>query len=82
MDHRIKLTRNVQVFRHVLLYKSKTIISEVLLDVLNAFNDTAEEALVTDTLQTELRSIPTFGQPNAFIDPRRAMVSVRLSLGR
>jgi hypothetical protein len=55
---------------------------EVLLDVLNAFNDTAEEALVTDTLQTELRSVPTFGQPNVFIDPRRAMVSVRLSLGR
>jgi hypothetical protein len=54
---------------------------ELLVDVLNALNDTAEEALVTDALQTELRSNPTFGQPNAFIDPRRAMVSVRLSLG-
>jgi hypothetical protein len=54
---------------------------EVLLDILNAFNATAEEALITDTLQTELRSNPTFGQPNAFIDPRRAMASVRLSLG-
>jgi hypothetical protein len=24
----------------------------------------------------------TLGQPNSFIDPRRAMVSVRLNLGR
>jgi len=50
---------------------------ELLVDVLNALNDTAEEALATDNL-----SSPTFGQPVAFIDPRRAMFGVRLNLGR
>jgi hypothetical protein len=51
---------------------------DVLFDVLNLLNDTAEESLVTDNLF----SPTTFGQPNVFIDPRRAMVSVRLNLGR
>jgi hypothetical protein len=50
---------------------------EVLIDVLNAFNDTAEEGLVTDNLFS-----PNFGQPNVFLDPRRAMIGVRLSLGQ
>jgi hypothetical protein len=50
---------------------------ELLLDVLNALNDTAEEGLTTDNLAS-----PTFGQPTNFIDPRRAMVSARVSLGR
>jgi hypothetical protein len=50
---------------------------EVILDVLNALNDTAEEGLVTD----ELGHL-SFGQPNVFVDPRRVMVSVRLNLGR
>jgi hypothetical protein len=55
---------------------------DLVLDVLNALDDTAEESLVTDARQTETRNIPTFGRPNVFVDPRRAMVSVRLSLGR
>jgi hypothetical protein len=55
---------------------------ELLLDVLNALNDSAEESLVTDTLLTEVGHNPNFGLPNAFVDPRRAMVGVRLSLGR
>ena len=38
---------------------------ELLLDVLNALNDTAEEGLATDNLFS-----PNFGQPTAFVDPR------------
>jgi hypothetical protein len=49
---------------------------ELLLDVLNLLNDTAGEALATDNLFS-----PNFGQPVVFMDPRRAMVSVRLNLG-
>jgi carboxypeptidase family protein/TonB-dependent receptor-like protein len=50
---------------------------ELLVDLLNALNDTAEEALATDNLFS-----PNFGRPTVFIDPRRAMLSVRLNLGR
>jgi Carboxypeptidase regulatory-like domain len=50
---------------------------EVLVDVLNALNDTAEEGLATDNLFS-----PNFGVATVFMDPRRAMVGVRLNLGR
>jgi hypothetical protein len=50
---------------------------ELLLDVLNVLNDTAEEAIATDN-----RFSPTFGLPTVFVDPRRAMLSVRLNFGR
>jgi hypothetical protein len=50
---------------------------ELLLDVLNALNDTAEEALATDNLFS-----PNFNRPTVFMDPRRAMLGVRLNLGR
>lgn len=50
---------------------------ELLLDVLNALDDTAAEGLATDTLAN-----PHFGQPAVFLDPRRAMLGVRLNLGR
>jgi hypothetical protein len=50
---------------------------ELLLDVLNVLNDTAEEAVATDNFFS-----PNFGQPTAFVDPRRAMLGVRLNLGR
>ena len=50
---------------------------ELLLDVLNALNDTAEEGLALDNLFS-----PNFGQADVFIDPRRAMVGVRLNLGQ
>jgi hypothetical protein len=49
---------------------------DVIFDLLNALNDTAEEAMATDNLFS-----PTFGQPTVYIDPRRAMLSVRLSVG-
>jgi hypothetical protein len=56
---------------------------ELLLDVLNALNDNAEEGLASDILVTDtLTTNVTFGVPNVFVDPRRAMVSVRLNLGR
>ena len=50
---------------------------ELLVDVLNILNDTAEEGLATDNLFS-----PNFGQPTVFVDPRRVMVSVRVNLGR
>jgi hypothetical protein len=50
---------------------------ELMLDVLNALNDTAEEGLQSDTF-----SASNFGQPNVYLDPRRAMISARVNLGR
>jgi len=50
---------------------------ELLLDVLNLLNDTDEESLAADDLFS-----PNFGQPSIFIDPRRAMVGLRLNLGQ
>jgi len=49
---------------------------ELLFDVLNALNSTAEESLATDNLFS-----PNFGVPTVFVDPRRAMLGVRLNLG-
>ena len=50
---------------------------ELFVDVLNVLNDSAEEGMATDNLFA-----PNFGQPLSFVDPRRAMFSVRLNLGR
>jgi hypothetical protein len=50
---------------------------EVLVDVLNALNETAEEEIATDYVFS-----PNLGLPTRFVDPRRAMVGVRLNLGR
>src|SRR6185295_3067327 len=50
---------------------------ELLFDVLNVLNDTAEESLATDNLFS-----PNFGVPTVFMDPRRAMISMKLKLGR
>ena len=50
---------------------------ELLLDVLNLLDETAEEALVSDVL-----AATTFGQPRSFVDPRRAMIGARLHFGR
>ena len=51
--------------------------AELMLDVLNALNDTAEESLATDDFFSA-----NFGRPSIFMDPRRAMLSVRFTLGR
>jgi hypothetical protein len=50
---------------------------EVLLDLLNALNDTAEEAIATDNAFNA-----NAGAGTVFMDPRRVMLSVRLNLGR
>ena len=50
---------------------------DVSADVLNVLDDTAEEALATDTLFSS-----TFGQPIVFLNPRRVMLSARLTVGR
>jgi hypothetical protein len=50
---------------------------ELLVDLLNALNDTAEEGLATDNVFSA-----NFAQPTVFVDPRRAMVSARVNLGR
>jgi hypothetical protein len=50
---------------------------ELLLNVLNVLNDTAGDGLVTDN-----QFSTNFGQPTSYMDPRRAMVGVRLNLGR
>jgi hypothetical protein len=51
--------------------------AELLLDVLNVLNSTAEEGLFNDDLFST-----NFGRPNLFVDPRRAMFGVRFILGR
>jgi hypothetical protein len=50
---------------------------DLLLDILNLLNDTAEESIATDNFVSS-----NFAQPIVFMDPRRAMVGVRLNLGR
>ncbi len=50
---------------------------DLYLDVLNLLNDTAEESIRSASYDAT-----NVGQPDIFIDPRRAMLSVRLSLGR
>jgi hypothetical protein len=50
---------------------------ELLIDVLNALDDTAEEGLATDNLFS-----PNLGQPTLFVDPRRVMVGLRVNLGQ
>jgi hypothetical protein len=66
---------DVRVSRMISLGRAGRI--ELLVDVLNALNDAAEETLATDNLFS-----PNFGQPTVFMDPRRAMVGLRLNLGR
>lgn len=66
---------DVRISRSVPLGGTRRI--ELLMDVLNLLNDAAEEALATDNFLS-----PNFGQPSAFVDPRRAMLGVRLNLGQ
>jgi outer membrane receptor protein involved in Fe transport len=57
--------------------------AELLLDVLNALNENAEESIVSDVQVTErVPANAAFGQANAFVDPRRVMLGIRLNLGR
>lgn len=47
---------------------------ELLFDLLNALNDTAEERLADEN-----RFSQTFAGPSVFVDPQRAMLGVRMS---
>ena len=47
---------------------------ELLLDVLNALNSTAEERLADDNYFST-----NFGKPIVFVDPGRAMLGARLT---
>ena len=51
-------------------------------NMLNPLNEAAGESLATETEMTETVISPTFGHPVSFVDPRRAMLGVRLNLGR
>ena len=56
---------------------------DLLLDVLNLLDATAAEGLVSDILATEtVARNPDFAKANAFVDPRRVMLGVRVNLGR
>jgi hypothetical protein len=50
---------------------------ELLADVLNVLNSSAEEGLVDDNLFSQ-----NFSRPNVFVDPRRAMMGIRFVFGR
>ena len=50
---------------------------DLCVDVLNLLNDTAEESIKSASYDAA-----NLGQPDIFIDPRRAMISIRLNLGR
>ena len=54
---------------------------ELAFDLFNALNDTAEERIASDVINLRADQAHLFAQPNLFIDPRRAMLSVRLNLG-
>ncbi len=50
---------------------------DLMFDVLNLSNETAEEAIASDNAFAA-----NFGVGTVFVDPRRIMVSVRLNMGR
>ena len=50
---------------------------ELLVDLFNGFNSTAEERLADDNLFSQ-----NFGNPSVFVDPRRAMLGVRFSFSQ
>ena len=50
---------------------------DLLFDVLNLLNDTAEEGVQTDNVLST-----TYGKASQFMDPRRVMIGVRFNLGR
>jgi hypothetical protein len=57
--------------------------AELMLDLLNVLNETAFESVDTDVQWRSTSTVAqTFGNGNVFVDPRRAMLSVRFNLGR
>jgi hypothetical protein len=66
---------DLRISKTVAMPKSGSV--DVLFDVLNLLNDTAEEAIQSDNL-----TAATLGRATQFMDPRRVMIGVRLNLGR
>jgi len=64
-------------FGHLTILSRESARVELVVDVLNVLNETAEEELATDNLSSS-----NFRRPTIFTDPRRAMFGVRLNLGR
>jgi hypothetical protein len=50
---------------------------DLMADVLNVLNSTAEEAIATDN-----KFSTTYRNPTVYVDPRRAMLGARINLGR
>jgi hypothetical protein len=55
----------------------RSVRAELLIDVFNVLDDTAAEGLASDNLFAS-----NFGQPSQFVDPRRAMIGVRVNVGQ
>jgi hypothetical protein len=55
---------------------------DLMLDVLNLLDDSAEESLVSDVLLTQTATNASFGTPSVFMDPRRAMLGAKVGFGR
>jgi hypothetical protein len=51
--------------------------AELLLDMLNVLDSSADEGLVDDNYFS-----PNFGRPKVFVDPRRAMLGVPIHVGK
>ena len=66
---------DIRVARTLMVGRTGTI--DLLFDVLNALNDTAEEALAAEN-----PTAATFATPARYIDPRRAMIGIRFNIGR
>ena len=66
---------DLRVSRRFLFTRMRSV--ELLVDVLNALNDTSEDDLASDN-----RFSPNFAHPIVFMDPRRVMLGVKFNLGR
>jgi hypothetical protein len=53
-----------------------------ILDALNVLNETAFESDTDVQWRSTSHVAQSFGNGNVFVDPRRAMLSVRFNLGR
>ena len=67
LDLRVSRTFSIGAAGHV----------DLRFDVLNLFNDTAEESIASDKYDS-----PSYNVANVFLDPRRVMLSVRMNLGK
>ena len=71
---------DLRLSRRVPLGQGRSV--QLLFDLLNALNETAEENIASDIMVTESAKPSTFGQANAFVDPRRVMLGIRINVGK